>query len=540
MTEKKSTFVKGAAVLAATTVIVKILGLIYKLPLMNILDDAGASYFSISYQVYSLLLTVSTAGVPVAISRMIAAENAVGRLRQSDRIYKMALPAFIIIGILFGGIMVVFAKPIAVFMEEPGAWQAIATLGPAVFFCCILAVLRGYTQGYEDMVPTSISQILEVFCKCLFGLGLAWLLTRLHKESGWVVAGSISGVVIGLGISIPVMIWYKRRGERSNRYQLELKDDSVDSGRETLKKLFAISIPMTVSTSMLNILTLLDSKVILRRLRYGLLLDNAAVDMEFAAYSKCNFLFSLPSSLIVPISISVVPAVAAAIALKEHKESAETMTLALKLMNLFAMPAALGMAVLAGPIYYVFYGTGSPNAAMLLTLLGLGSYFVCFQLVSTAMVQAAGYERVPMIILTAGGVIKISLNYLLVGMEGLGILGAPIASLICYFLISVANMYYLNHHIPERADMKSAFMKPLICTLAMGAAAAGCFYLLTAVGGGVLSGSRLRTAIPMIIAIVFAIAVYGVVLVKTRTMTRKELSYIPKGERVADLLKIKD
>lgn len=537
--DRKSNFLKGTAVLAATTVIVKLLGLLYKLPLMNLLDDAGTSYFSIAYQVYSLLLTISTAGVPVAISRMIAAENALGRLNQTRRIYKLALPTFIIIGVLFGGVMVVFSKPIAAFMEQPGAWQAVAVLGPAVFFCCVLAVLRGYTQGFQDMVPTSISQVLEVLCKCIFGLSLAWLLTRAGKQSGIVVAGSISGVVIGLGVSIPLIIWYKKRGERTDRYRLELTDETVLSRKETLIQLFSISIPMTISTSLLNILTLLDSKVILRRLRYGLLLGDAAVDMEFAAYSKCNFLFSLPSSLIVPVSISVVPAISAAIALKKYKESAATMTMGLKLMNLFAMPAAMGMAVLAGPIYYVFYGVGSPNAAWLLTLLGLGSYFVCYQLVSTAMVQAAGFERIPMIILTAGGLIKIGLNYLLVGIEGLGILGAPIASLICYSLISVANMYYLNHHIPEQADMKKAFWKPFLCTLIMAAGAAGSYYAIMAVVGGVFGGRRLLTAIPLFAAIVFAVLVYLVAVLKTGTLTREDLMNIPKGEKLANLLRLK-
>ena len=154
---KNKSFVQGTAILAATVVIVKLIGAIYKIPLYNILDDKATTYYGIAYTVYSLLLTISTSGVPTAIARMISAAASTGKQKQAARIFNIALPAFGIIGAVCGILMMVFCKQIAVFMEVPGAYQSIFILGPAVFFCCVVSVYRGYSQGHEDMIPTSVS-----------------------------------------------------------------------------------------------------------------------------------------------------------------------------------------------------------------------------------------------------------------------------------------------------------------------------------------------------------------------------------------------
>lgn len=539
MAAKKKNFVEGAAVLALTIAIVKVIGFLYKLPLYNLLDDSGAAYFGVAYNVYSLLLTISTAGVPVAISRMIAGENANGRIRQSERIFSVAMPTFVVVGAVFGGFMMVFCKQIANFMEEPGAYQAIFTLGPAVFFCCVIAVYRGYTQGHEDMLPTSITQISEVAFKFVFGLSLAYILLRSGASSGIVVSGAILGVVLGLGASVPIMVWYRRRAARRNSYQLVCTDESVNGRGETLKEMFRIIIPMTLSSSLLNLLTLIDVKVVLNRLRQGLQLSDLAVDTEYATFTKAHSLFTLPSSMIVAISISVVPAIAAAIAVKKYKEAGEVMSRSLKLMNLFAMPAGVGMCVLAGPLYYVFYGKGSIHAGAVLAIMGIASYFVCFQLVSTALVQASGHERIPLIAMAVGSVLKVIINYTLVGNPHFGIIGAPISTLVCYLMISLVNMVGLQLQLPERIPIRKAFAKPFLCTVIMGVAAYGSYHLMTGLAAGLFTGSRFRECLALVLAIGIAVVVYALAVVFLGAITAEDMKLIPKGEKIAAKLHLK-
>lgn len=543
MAAKKQNYVQGAAILAITIAIVKVIGLLYKLPLLNIFDDDATADFNIAYSVYSLLLTISTAGVPVAISRMISASVSTGRIKQANRIFSVAMPTFAAVGALCALIMMVFAAPIASFMENPGAKESIFILGPAVFFCCIIAVYRGYTQGHEDMVPTSVSQIIEVLCKLIFGLGFAFLFVKLNLSSGLVAAGGISGAVIGLGVGIPVMAYYKRKCSKELVVDPVSVDNSVMSSKDTLKHLLMISIPMTLSSSLLNIITLVDVKVVMYQLKNALGLSLSAANAEYAAFTRAHTIFTLPSSLIVSISVSVVPAIAAAIALKKYKESAGIMSSSLKLMNLFALPAGMGICVLSDPIYRVFYWyhaiDGSSNGPLILAIMGIASYFVCFQLVSTALVQASGSERVPLISMAVGSVVKLIINWTLVGTPSIGIIGAPISTLVCYMLISIINMIGLMRKAPVKPKLGPAFIKPLICTGIMGAAAWGVYGLLTVVGGGVLSGGRIQMGIAMMLAIIVAVIVYGILIIVTGTITKEDMKLVPKGDKIASILHLK-
>lgn len=543
MSEKKQSYVQSAAILAITIAIVKVIGLLYKLPLLNIFDDDATADFNIAYDVYSLLLTISTAGVPVAISRMISAAVSTGRKKQADRIFAVAMPAFAVVGAVCALIMMVFAGPIANFMENPGAKESIFILGPAAFFSCIISVYRGYTQGHENMIPTSVSQIIEVLCKLIFGLAFAVVFVKLGLSSGMVSAGGISGAVIGLGIGIPFMAYYKNKCSREYAIESIDTDDSVMSYKNTLKSLLMISIPMTLSSSLLHIITLVDVKVIMYRLKNALGMTLSAANAEYAAFTRAHTIFTLPSSLIVSISVSVVPAIAAAIAMKKYKESAGIMSSSLKLMNLFALPAGVGICVLAEPIYRVFYWNhaieGSANGSLILAIMGIASYFVCFQLVSTALVQASGSERVPLISMAVGSIIKLIINWTLVGMPSVGIIGAPISTLVCYMIISVINMAGLIRKTPVKPKLTPAFIKPLICTAIMGACAWAVYGLLSAYGGSLFSGGRIQMALSMGIAIIAAIVIYFILIVVTGTITREDMALVPKGEKIANILHLK-
>ncbi len=536
---KNKSFVQGTAILAATVVIVKLIGAVYKIPLYNILDDEATTYHGIAYMVYSLLLTISTSGVPTAIARMISAASSTGRLRQSHRIFNVALPAFGLIGAVCGILMMIFCRQIAEFMEVPGAYQSIFILGPAVFFCCIVSVYRGYSQGHEDMIPTSISQIIEVICKLIIGLPIALIFLNLGFSSGNIAAAAISGVTLGLGITIPILAFLRRRSIRNNTYEVSDTDPSVLSNKETVKELFRISIPMTLSASLLSLLSLVDTKVIMYHLHNTLLLPESMIEHQYSAYTCANTLFNLPSNILISIAVAIVPAIAAAVALKKYKESANLMSSSLKLMNLFALPAGVGLCVLASPIYQVLYWDENTYGPQLLAIMGIASYFVCFQVISTSLVQASGYEKVSLISLPAGSVLKLICNWILVAIPTVGILGAPISSLVCYAFISLFNIAALLKRVPEKPKLASAFVKPLICTAIMGICAWAVYGVLSNIAGGYLSSGRLPMAIAMVIAIGVAVIVYFIMIIVTGTLTREDMKLVPKGDKIADILKLK-
>ena len=199
--EKKSTFFGGAAILAAGIAIVKLIGAVYKIPLGNILGDEGFGHFNNAYVIYNLLLMVSTAGLPVALSKTISEANALGRRNQVHRVFNVALVTFFLLGAVSFAVMFLFAQPLADLQGDGMAVYAVQAIAPACFFVCVLSTFRGYAQGHSNMVPTAVSQIIEALGKLIIGLALAWFLVQQGMSSAFSAAGAIFGVTCGAASS---------------------------------------------------------------------------------------------------------------------------------------------------------------------------------------------------------------------------------------------------------------------------------------------------------------------------------------------------
>ena len=205
-TSSKKNFLGGAAILAAAILIVKAIGFIYKIPLMNLLGGDGYGYYNDAYQIYSLLFVLSTGGIPVAIAKLVSESNAVGRINEPKKILSLSLKAFSVIGLIGTLILVFFAKLFAeVVVKTPGSTISIIAIAPAVFFVSLGASFKGFFQGYMDNVPTAIYQILEALAK-LLGLGLVLILIMTGNTSASVLAcGAILGVTFGSLVSTTFM-----------------------------------------------------------------------------------------------------------------------------------------------------------------------------------------------------------------------------------------------------------------------------------------------------------------------------------------------
>jgi stage V sporulation protein B len=537
LTERgKKDYLKGAAILAASVVIAKLVGALFKIPLYNLLGADGTAHFNKTYQIYSLLLAVSYSGIPVALSRLISAAGETGNARQVARYHSVALPAFAALGAVVSALMFVFAPQLAGFIKDPQAEAGIRALSPAVFLCCVVSVYEGYAQGHGDMLPTAIKQTLEVTSKLVFGMAAAVILLRRGADSETAAAGAITGSVAGLAVALPALIAYKRRRDRRAALAAPAGRGDTRGSLATLAAVFRVSVPVTLGASFMSVLTLLDSRVVSARLEFSGLTYAEAID-KFGVYSQSQTLFTLPPALISAIAVSVLPAISAAVAGRRGGEARGIAESAMKLVCLMAMPAAVGISVLSGPIFRTLYGAAA-DGGRILAVLGAASFFACAQLLTTSVLQANGREKIPMVTFLAGGAAQLALDYILVGDARIGIMGSPVGTLACYALITALNLVFIKLKTSEPPRIMRAVLKPLAISAVMGAAAYFVNGVARRMSVSALGEGRAAEAAALVPAIVIAAAVYLALAVAAGAVTRDDLKYVPRGEKIADLLRL--
>ena len=526
---KKQNFLGGAAVLTVAVVLVKLISACYKIPLGNILGDEGMGHFSAAYNIYSLLLTLSTAGLPLAISKLVAESRSQGRLNQSRRYFRVGLKLFVGLGVLGTAIMFFFAEPLSLALHDSLAYWSIRVLSISVLCVCVMSAIRGYTQGQNNMYPSAWSQVIEATGKLLIGLAAAYFL--LNRGSGVEIgaAGAIFGVTAGTALSLLYLLLWLMRHRRDD----PVSGDRPESDNVLFRRILAVGIPITLGATGMSLLTLLDQAVILGRLQSALGYAEKEAVALYGQYTFGHTLFNLPSSFIPPITMSLIPSVSAAIVRRDHGQINRIISTSLRLIALFALPAGMGLSVLAGPILLLLYPAqpeAAAAAAYHLEMLGIASIFVCLMLLTNSILQAHGKERVPIVTMVIGGTVKVALNWFLVADPAIGIKAAPLSTLICYGLIALLNLMAVSRVVEQKPRYLPLFAKPLLCSVLMGAAAKGSYAVLL---------PRLGNSVAVLGAILIAVAVYGLLVLLLRVITRDDLVLLPKGEKIANILRIK-
>ena len=531
-TEKKQSFLGGAAVLAAGIIIVKIIGAVFKIPLLNILGETGAADFNNAYNIYAMLLTLSTAGLPVALSKMVSEANTLGKHKQAQRIFRVSFAVFLTLGILSFALMWWGNDYLAALLHNPRAAYGIRALAPAVVCVGCLSAFRGYAQGRFYMTPTAVSQIIEALCKLVIGLALAlWLLHEGYPDY-IAAAGAIMGVTIGTIISLIYMALDHLR----HRATADGSEPCDPSG-VIFRRLLAIAIPITLSASMVSIITLIDTSLVQGQLQnaLGLTLDESRA--LYGTYSACMTLYNLPSSLMIALTASVIPAVSAALARHDRAHTSRVVGSSFRVTALLAFPMGFGLWALAEPIFKLLYSRYDASlGGPLLATLGIASVFVCLMLITNSILQSYGRVNVPIITMLIGGVVKIVLNYNFVAVESINIHGAPIGTLVCFALTAFLNLVIVSRTMEEKPNYLALFAKPLLASFLMAISAKLAYRMLFNVI--VLPGARLSLLVCVCGAIGFAVVVYAVLVLALHIITKDDLELLPKGEKVAKMLKI--
>ena len=558
---KKQNFLQGATLLAAATLIVKVIGAVYKIPLQAVLGKLGYSYFSSAYDIYTLLLLISTAGLPVAMSRMISAASSLNDHAQTRKVYNTSRAIFLIIGAVSTALMMFFCKALANSQEQPDAALAIFCLAPSAFFMSVISTYRGFFQGQGNMLPTSKSQVLEAVFKLGAGLAGAVVILQLGGTISMAAAGAILGVTISCAVSVGYLFWVFHKTAQPE----VLAQKQPGFCGSTAKQLLSIAVPITIGAAGLQLLIVLETSLYMNRLvdlleqgllqgalvdslraevleaaeKAGQVLTNQELNSRIAASMKgiYNFgqtIYNLPNSLITPITISVIPAITAFLTLKDHQGAKSTAESASRITGLLSLPCAVGLMVLCKPIMGLlghYSGVQLDFAATLLCLLGVSVFMRAVVLFTNSLMQANGHANIPVINMLATGVVRMILVYVLTGNPAIGLIAVPVLTGLGNFATAVLNLICLRKVVPHKCAIAPNLLRSLLPALLMGASAFACWQLIVYALGADCS-YIIQVGGPMAVAAV----VYLISAVLLKSITKEDCLLLPKGEKIAKLL----
>ena len=451
--QKRPSFLSGAGVLTLSALIVKVIGLFYRIPLLNLLGTEGMGYFNTAYELYALFCVISTAGLPVAMSVLISALEAEGREIEGKRVFSVSLILFAAVGCVGTLLLWGLSAPFATLLGSPLSAACMRAISPTVFFICLSSAFRGYFQGRRQMLPTALSQVMEACGKLFLGLAFAGLALDQGKSLPATAAYAVMGLTVGTALSVLYLYIHKHMSDRRSVRVSPLQEREGLPPATVLRRLLTIAVPVTVSAALISLTKCIDLALILHRLQAAGYTSSEATSL-YGCYSTLVLpVFNILPSLTTSVALSATPALSAA--LQKGKEGLselqKTASSALGIILTLSLPAALGLSVFAEDILSLLF-RGQPiavaQATPWLSCLGLSVPAACLITVTGAMLQAAGKAQKPIISMLCGVTVKIAVAYILLGREGWGMAGAPVSSLLCDAVILICNLIFIRKYAP--------------------------------------------------------------------------------------------
>ncbi|MBE6760223.1 MAG: polysaccharide biosynthesis protein [Ruminococcaceae bacterium] len=580
---KQQTLVEGALILTVGIALVKIIGALFKIPLGNIIGESGMGYYYSAYNLYLPFYTLAVAGFPVALARQVAENITLGRYKDVKKINTIVQRIFLITGsISFIAMVAVgfFLTTSSSSIFDSNAIYAILAMSPSVLFCCLMSGYRGYYEGMRNMIPTAASQVIEAVGKLVIGLvtaiavvkigehkflsefssagGLAGAGTRsvmvygrecrsldeaLNASYPYAAACALLGITLGSALSLAYLMYrYKRYGSGISEEQLASSPEPRAT-RDIVKAFLLIGIPIALGVLAQNLTQLIDSLTIQGQIKslgaanmrsiYGTAMsgvtDEGIPNFLWGVYNYGITLYNLVPYLTQGFAVGAIPALAAAWVAKDREKVREGANSVLKLGVLLAFPAGCGIFALAPEILQLLYpGTSAAEICPpMLRVLGIMAMFGAMAAPVNSMLQAVGKQMTPVKLMVIGAVIKLILNYVLVGTESINIKGAPYGSLVFYIFTVVGGLYVLCRTTKISLDIMSTFIKPFIASALCGLAAWGTCQVLY-----LFTDSRIVT----FVAIAVAVVVYIIALFALKAVSKADVLSLPKGEKMAKIL----
>ncbi|NLW16771.1 MAG: polysaccharide biosynthesis protein [Firmicutes bacterium] len=520
MKERDNRFVKNAAILSVAGIFVRALGAIYRIPLARFAGDEIMGLYQMAYPIYNTLLAISISGPPIAIAKMIAERVARKRYRAAQRVFRISMLALGTVGLL-STIILMLASPYLVsnVLGDPRALGALLAMAPAVFVVALMSGMRGYFQGFQEMVPYALSQIAEQVVRVGIALGLGLYLLSLHKAPEVVAAGISSGVTLGGTAGLLVLlIAYRRLKPRLER-KWQREQQVGESGRKIVREFAALAVPITIGGIVLPFMQLIDAGVVPRRLLAAGFSQAEATGLYGQLSGMATPLINLPQMFTVALVASLIPSIAGAISLGQRHLVESRSVLALKLAMLINLPAAVGLSVLATPIGVLLYGEQGAGVGFPLTILAYVVAFLALQQTTSGILQGLGKTHVPVINLFFGALAKLVATYFLTAIPALNIGGSAMSTVIGFAVSSLLNYRAMLRFSGVKVPVGDVFLRPLLATAGMGVATHYGYQWLAL---------RFSNTGATLLTVVLAVVLYGFLVLLTGALTAKELAAIPK------------
>lgn len=545
MNQQQRSFIKGAAILGFLGMIAKVVGAIYTILCTNVLGTEGMAPYMAAFPVYTFLLAISSAGLPVAISKMVAERIALHDYRAAHMVFQKALKSMIVIGLVTTAVMMAFAQPIANALGRPDAYLTILSIAPSLFFVSILSSYRGYFQGMMRMTPTAVSQIIEQLVKLVVGMGLAYIWVRQSPELG--AAGAILGITVSEVIAfVYLLILYNVRKE-------QIKLNLLRSARTRLRrsigrKMFYLALPIIIGACAMPLVQLADTAIINNSLMgmksivlFGkeVLITKEVVKALFGLTGYVNPIVNLPAVLSMALAMSLVPSISASHVEDDFAGVSNKSGIGIKLSMLVGLPCAAGLYMLATPIISLLFRSSLDasealpklfllnTAGSLLAMMGIAVFFLTLLQTMTGILQGLGKTFIPVINLFIGIGVKIAISLIFIRMPEVNIQGAFYGTIACYGVAAILDVIFVIIYTKARIRFMDNFFKPILAAVGMGAA----LYLAMP---KIPASDYSRILTIALIAVAFI--VYVILTFVFGALTKQDMEYIPGGGRVSTLM----
>ena len=523
----KDTFLRGAFILTAAGVIVKIIGSVNRILLSRLLGGEGIGLYQMAYPIYLLALSVSSAGIPVAISIIVAEKIARSDYRGANRVFRISLFVLAITGIAFTFLLYYGAGWLIDnnFVRDSRAYYAIVALAPAIFFVTVLSSYRGYFQGLQMMTPTAVSQIFEQLLRVITMIALAYLLLPYGLE--YAAAGASFGAGPGAAAGLLVLLYFYWKQRRVRQHQIDTQPDiKQESSVSIISRIVKLALPVSLANIMLPVVASIDLFIVPVRLEAAGYTVAQATELFGYLTGMAVALINLPTILTASLAASLVPAVSEAFTLGNKQRIFKRTATAMRISNLLTIPAFVGMWLLATPISQMLYGT--PNAGTSIAILSFGIVLLGIHQVTTGVLQGLGHTAIPLINMLLSAVVKIVLSWYLTAMPSLGIKGAAWATNADFGVAALLNMYFVYRYVGFSLDIKET-LKTVVATAVMGGAV-----LLTY---DVAMTQTLHNTLSTIIAITVGGLTYGIILLLVGGVNSRDVERVPRvGSKLVALL----
>ena len=535
MAKKKNSFASNVLMLMISQVIIKILGLVYRLAITNAegFGDVGNGYYAAEYQVYSVLLIISSQGIPGAVSKLVSNKVATGKYKEAHRIFKVSMLVFAIIGFIASLSLFLFSDFISTnILKVPDVTYVLKVLAPAIFFVCVSAVIRGYFAGLGTMKASSVSQALEQFFNCV--LTVTFVYALIGKEPYVMAAGGNLSTTLSILLSFSYLIvFYKSNIKKYSEESDEVVDTSKKATKELSKTIILTAIPLTIGSIISVVTTFIDTVTVsnLIQIAYsGILGSKELLEKEAmrltGILSKVDTLVNLPLAINLSFYSALIPEITSSIAKKDYKSASRKITFSISTSLLIVIPCAIGFITLAEPILTMLYPNAS-DGAHILQIAAVTMIFVAMNHTLQGSLFGLGKMYVPALALLTGSVVKICLNLILIRNPNINIYGAMISSFVCQIITFTIIYTTLKKSIDFKIDVKNGILKPLLSGIIMSLVIIVTYILLNKILGNSLT---------TIICILLGAVSYLVLILLLKTLSKNDICSLPKGEKIYNLL----